>query len=467
MAYRDPRSRMHKPGEGRPEADDAGNTGNTCSSLRDQPTSPRRPRHRDRSKAAAASRTCGSPAEWTWPRARSTRRAPPTLDRAAGGVARDQRERGIDRLTPDHSRTSRAYRDSSRRATLGRTAARWYRHAERNAAARNASAPPVEAGVLAVRGEAAPPAIGERASGSRDDGRLGARRRPAASTRLGGCPRTAGRADRRCARAPAAKRRASPGRPSAGQGFCRDDGARASSRSRAGIAFAASPAPARSPVSQRPRRDRAARARPTSHDRRATRAPRERARASPSARGGRRGAPASRPSSSGRGAAAWSGASTSAGIVGDRRDPRPGMDLPGRVAGLLGAPRGRASEGRGARRRGVAVTVPLVGDAVQLSAGRRPAISWTARGTDRSSRRPEDDGPGRAGAARGNDGHPQRRRRGTGRPARPLRTAARPPRPSRERLVEREHPVVERLLAADPRGEVARVVHPQLEAARR
>ena len=35
-----------------------------------------------------------------------------------------------------------------------------------------------------------------------------------------------------------------------------------------------------------------------------------------------------------------------------------------------------------------------------------------------------------------------------------------------EGLVEREHAVVERLLAADPRREVARVVHPQLEAAR-
>ena len=34
-----------------------------------------------------------------------------------------------------------------------------------------------------------------------------------------------------------------------------------------------------------------------------------------------------------------------------------------------------------------------------------------------------------------------------------------------ERLVEREHPVVEGLLAADPRGEVARLVHPQLHAA--
>ena len=36
----------------------------------------------------------------------------------------------------------------------------------------------------------------------------------------------------------------------------------------------------------------------------------------------------------------------------------------------------------------------------------------------------------------------------------------------RERLVERQDPVVERLLAADPRREVARLVHPQLEAAR-
>ena len=35
-----------------------------------------------------------------------------------------------------------------------------------------------------------------------------------------------------------------------------------------------------------------------------------------------------------------------------------------------------------------------------------------------------------------------------------------------ERLVERQHPVVERLLAADPRGDVAGLVHAQLEAAR-
>ena len=34
-----------------------------------------------------------------------------------------------------------------------------------------------------------------------------------------------------------------------------------------------------------------------------------------------------------------------------------------------------------------------------------------------------------------------------------------------ERLVEGQDPVVERLLAADPRGDVAGVVHPQLEAA--
>ena len=36
----------------------------------------------------------------------------------------------------------------------------------------------------------------------------------------------------------------------------------------------------------------------------------------------------------------------------------------------------------------------------------------------------------------------------------------------RQRLVEREDPVVERLLAAEPRGQVARLLHAQLEAAR-
>ena len=80
--------------------------------------------------------------------------------------------------------------------------------------------------------------------------------------------------------------------------------------------------------------------------------------------------------------------------------------------------------------------------------------------------------PATAGAARGRaGGGPGRRRRAAGRrprnsrPARSRTAVGVDGLDRRQRLVEGQDPVVERLLAADPRGHVAGVVHPQLEPA--
>ena len=222
------------------------------------------------------------------------------------------------------------------------------------------------------------------------------------------------------------------------------------------------------------RRHRAARRRTAASRRRSRRSCRRRVGRSPASRAGA-------PRSGDRAAAAASAAMTSA--IGSSPSPRSDGRAPPRPAPSRSPVRQRTS---------ARSTRPL-----RVEAGRAPAsVSSSTRASasdaeaqvrvgedqlDRpaagrvgsvgaswpwpSCRQPQARARGRAGSGPARRPPAAARRRGTAAPASAL-DRGRVDRLDRgERLVERQDPVVERLLAADPRGDVAGVVHPQLEAA--
>ena len=387
----------------------------------------------------------------------------------AAGARRRRRARAPGRLPGPRSRRGRRAHSRARagaRRPAGRRPGRCRppraqpvrRRTPRPRRSRRASA-------TAIRGTAAPAATGGRASGSPG---VAGRAAPASSTgsagqtRLRGMPANSGSSGPSMpSRARAASRRASPGPAERGHGFGGDD-------EREGV-FAV-------PGEQRVRRLARARevARAPAHLReveqrrlvehaaageRLELGPRERERAHPhvEAREPERDRAALVVGAGRRGGVRRV---DERGVVRDGRGPRPGMDLGPRAT--------RARIGRcSARRRGVVargVCRPAGVVRPRLVAGRRrlveqPAAGVGHRGSRRWRSRPRRCLPGR------DDGHPQRlvaeQLRGKAADVVGLDRLD-----GRERLVEREHPVVERLLPADPRREVARVVHPQLEAAR-